>query len=67
VDLDNITAMFALKSPTIVKEVEGILGMVGYYENYVEGHAKIVLPLTEVLKKDTCWHWTTRQEEAFQE
>jgi hypothetical protein len=59
VDLDKVTVILALKSPNTVKEVRGFLGMVGYY--------RIALPLTEVLKKDVDWHWTNRQEEAFQE
>ena len=67
VDLDKITAILALREPTTVKEVRRFLGMVGYYRRFVEGYATIALPLTELLKHDTPFHWGERQEEAFKE
>lgn len=41
--------------------------MVGYYRRFMEGYAKIAMPLTELLKKDKPFEWTERQEEAFRE
>src|SRR5450759_5001679 len=67
VDLEKVTAILALRRPSNVKEVRGFLGMVGYYRRFVEGYAKLALPLTELLKKETPFQWTERQEEAFKE
>jgi hypothetical protein len=67
VDMDKSLVILALKAPTNLKEVRGFLGMVGYYRRFVEGYAKIALPLTELLKKDNPFSWTSRQEEAFRE
>ena len=67
VDLDKLTTILALKAPMTVKEVRGFLGMVGYYRRFVEGYAKIALPLTELLKKDITFHWSPRQQKAFEE
>ena len=65
--MDKVTAILALAAPSTVKEVRGFLGMVGYYRRFVEGYAQIALPLTELLKQDTPFHWEERQEEAFKE
>ena len=65
-DLEKVIAILALKRPTNIKEVRGFLGMVGYYRRFVEGYAKLALPLTELLK-DTPFQWTERQEEVFKE
>jgi hypothetical protein len=67
VDMDKVTTILALKSPSSVREVRGFLGMVGYYRRFVNGYAKIALPLTKLLKKDEPFNWTSRQEEAFRE
>src|SRR5450759_702690 len=66
VDLEKVTAILALIRPSNVKEVRGFLGMVGYYRRFVEGYAKLALPLTKLLK-ETPFQWTKRQEEAFKE
>jgi hypothetical protein len=66
-DLDKVTTILALKAPMTVKEVRGFLGRVGYYRRFVEGYAKIALPLTELLKKDITFHWSPRQQKAFEE
>jgi hypothetical protein len=67
VDLDKVTTILALKAPMTVKEVRGFLGMVGYYRRFVEGYAKIALPLTDLLKKDVPFQCSSRQGEAFEE
>ena len=41
--------------------------MVSYYRRFVWNYAKIALPLTELLKTDTPFHWGDRQDEAFKE
>jgi hypothetical protein len=67
VDLDKVTTIIALKAPMTIKEVRRFMGMVGYYRSFVEGYAKIAMPLTELLKKDVPFHWSSCQGEAFEE
>ena len=43
------------------------LGLSNYYRRYVRGHAAICAPLTDLLKKENEWKWSTEQETAFQE
>ena len=53
-------------TPTMVKEVRGFLGLVGYYGRFVPDFSKIAKPLTELTKKDEPHVWTKEREEAFQ-
>jgi len=53
-------------TPTMVKEVRGFLGLVGYYHRLVSDLSKIAKPLTELTKKDEPYVWTKEREEAFQ-
>ena len=48
-----------------VKEVRSFLGLASYYRRFIQGFARIAVPLTQLLKKDTPWQWNESQEEAF--
>jgi hypothetical protein len=67
VDIDKVTCILALRAPMSLREVRGFLGMVGYYRRFVEGYSKIALPLTVLMKKETPFLWSDKQEGAFQE
>ena len=66
VDTDKVTAMIALAAPTCVQEICGFLRCVGYYRRFIDGYAKKVTPLTELLKKDTEFIWNPERQEAFE-
>ena len=40
-------------APTLVGEIRGFLGLVGYYQRFIENFSKIAKTMTELLKKDT--------------
>ena len=39
--------------------------MAGYYRRFIEGFSKIANPLNRLLKKDTPFMWTDKQQIAF--
>ena len=39
--------------------------MAGYYRRFIEGFSKIANPLNQLLKKDTPFIWTDKQQIAF--
>jgi hypothetical protein len=38
--------------PTSVDDIQSFLGLVGYYQRFIEGFSKITKPMIELLKKD---------------
>jgi hypothetical protein len=67
VDPSKITSILERKAPTNPTKVRAFLGLARYYRKFVEGFSSITRPLTQILKKDKKFEWTTRCEEIFQE
>ena len=66
----RIAALRDLRSPTSVKQVRQVLGMLGYYREFIPDYAIIAGPLFDTLKgtkkqKPTIFEWTASHEEAF--
>jgi len=64
-DTKNIQAVEKWPQPSNVKEVRGFLGLAGYYRKFVRHFGIISRPLTDLLKKQAVFVWTTVKEEAF--
>jgi Reverse transcriptase (RNA-dependent DNA polymerase)/RNase H-like domain found in reverse transcriptase len=52
--------------PTNVTEIRKFLGFTGYYRYFIQNYSAIARPLLELTHKATPWHWTDRQQEAFE-
>ena len=44
--------------PKNVKEVQGFLGITGWYHVFIKGYAKIAAPITSLLKKNAKIIWS---------
>jgi hypothetical protein len=53
--------------PQTVKEVRSFLGLVGYYQRFIENFSKIAKPLTSLLEKGVDFSWTDERQKAFEE
>ena len=65
-DPDKTAAVERLVPPTTRSDVRGFLGLAGYYRNFVERFSHRARPLTELLKEDTVWAWSTACQGAFE-
>lgn len=63
-DDEKIKAINQLKTPTNVKEVQRLLGMVNYVGKFIKNLSQLTEPLRKLLLKDTVWHWEAEQENA---
>ncbi|XP_042962490.1 uncharacterized protein LOC122296762 [Carya illinoinensis] len=51
--------------PTKVTEFRSFLGLVNYYRRFIKGYSTRASPLTDLLKKNKTWEWSSRCQEAF--
>jgi hypothetical protein len=62
VDPDKVKDIMKWKVPTTVHEVRQFLGMAGYYRRFIPNFSKVSKPITELLKKEMRFIWSTECE-----
>ena len=65
-DEDKLSAIKDWPIPTGVKEVRSFLGLGNFYRKFCKNFAKVVAPLTDLLKKDTPFKWSDACQKAFE-
>lgn len=64
-DPNKVIAVQNFPSPGNYKNIKQFLSLVGYYRRFIKDYSKITKPLTDLLKKDKPFVWTSLQENAF--
>lgn len=64
-DFAKVQAILSWPTPRTPRELQGFLGLTGYYRWFVEGYGMIAKPPTDLLKK-RAYQCTPQAEEAFQ-
>ena len=54
-----------MKPPTTPKQVRAFLGLVGYYQKFIKGFAKIAKPLTLLTRQQVKFDWTPVHHATF--
>jgi hypothetical protein len=67
IDPSKIQDVLSWNAPASVSKIQSFLGLVGYYQRFIEGSSKITKPITELLGKDIKFKWTPTCEASFQE
>lgn len=60
----KIKAVADFKIPSNVHELRQFLGLSSYFRKFIKDHAKIVSPLTVLLRKNVPWSWGIDQTNA---
>lgn len=63
----KVDAIRNIQPPTDKSGIKRILGLMGYYRNFIPPFAETCIPISTLLKKDTTFIWTERQSQALQE
>jgi hypothetical protein len=63
---DKISTVLNWLVPTGVKELNDFLGLVGYYRKFFKHFRMISRPLTDLLKKNVMFVWTSSHDTTFQ-
>ena len=64
-DEGKVEAIKDWPEPQNKKELQQFLGFINFYQQFIEGFAKIAKPLTKLTGKEE-WLWEKEQEKAFQ-
>jgi hypothetical protein len=67
VDPSKIQNVLSWEVPKNVTEVRSFPGKTRYYRRFIEGFSKISKPMTELLRKDKKFEWSTKCTYSFQE
>lgn len=62
---DKIQAILELRTPTDVKEVRALMGLVNYYARYIPDMATVMCPIYELTRKEKRFSWTQECDEAL--
>ncbi|KAI5746665.1 hypothetical protein M8J77_006124 [Diaphorina citri] len=65
IDPDKIKPVLEYPTPTSVKQLRRIIGMVAWYKKFIPNLSKQLNPLTKLLKKGQKWFWTEAQQKAL--
>ena len=61
----KVKAIMEWPVPKNAHEVRRFMGIVGYYQRFVEGFSKIVRPITTLQRKGVRYEWTEECDSAF--
>ncbi|GFU76570.1 retrovirus-related Pol polyprotein from transposon 412 [Trichonephila clavipes] len=64
-DKDKSVSINEFPVSTDQKQIKSFLGCCNFYRRYIKNFAKRALPLTNLLRKDTPFEWTSETQEAF--
>lgn len=64
-DPSKLQAIEDWKIPKSVKDVQRFIGFINYYRRFINNFGSIVIPLTDLTKKDNKFVWGPLQNEAF--
>ncbi|KFD49840.1 hypothetical protein M513_09307 [Trichuris suis] len=63
--IEKVKAIHEAPTPKDKKELQGFLGLLNFYHNFLKDKATIAEPLHELLRGNTKWKWTQEHERAF--
>jgi hypothetical protein len=66
VDPKKVVDILDWKAPRNVRGIKSFIGMMGYYQRFIEGFSKIARPMTALLAKKVEFKWTLECQESFE-
>ncbi|KAE9306037.1 hypothetical protein PR003_g21339 [Phytophthora rubi] len=65
-DPEKVCAIAQWSVPVSQKDLRKWLGLANYLHKYSANYAEVARPLTNLLKKDAVWSWTSEAQQAFE-
>jgi hypothetical protein len=67
VDPEKVKVVVEWTRPTSVFKIRSFLGLVGYFQRFIEGFSKLSEPFIALIRKNAHFVWTHECEKSFQE
>jgi hypothetical protein len=67
VNPEKVKAVVEWTRPTSMFEIQGFLGLAGYYRRFIDGFSKLSGPLIALTRKNARYVWMDECEQCFQE
>jgi hypothetical protein len=64
-DPRKVQTIVEWQTPSSVHDVQCFLGFANFYRKFIRNYSKIVLPLTQLTKKNQAFVWTPEEDKAF--
>ena len=64
-DQCKVSAILEWPAPKNDQGVRSFLGLVNFYQHFIQDYAKVAQPLNDLTKKDESFFWRESQQEAF--
>ena len=64
-DPEKVSSICAWPAPENQTELRQLLGLVNYLHKYTKNYAKLIQPLSTLLKKHAVWSWKAEHQSAF--
>ena len=64
-DPAKVEIIIKWEAPKTVKGVQGFLGFANFYRKFIKNFSQLVMPLTNLVKKDTKFDWSDATNETF--
>ena len=65
-DPDKIKAVKEWKPPRNLRQVRSFVGLVNYYRRFIRNYADLAIPLYDLQKKKTRFHWGEAEQKSFE-
>ena len=64
-DPEKVQAVADWLCPQNLTEVRAFMALASYYWRHIRSFAEMPRPVHEMTKKDVCFYWGSKQEQAF--
>jgi hypothetical protein len=64
-NLNKVKVVIEFPIPRTVTNVRALLGLIGYYRNYIRGYARITVPLFKLTKWANVFQWPLECQNTF--
>ena len=64
-DPAKVKAVLEWKTPRSLRDVQCFLGFAYFYRKFIQDYSKIILPLTQLTKKEHAFLWSNEADMAF--
>ena len=65
-DPDKVKAIQELQPPSCKDDIRSVMGLVGFYREFIPNLAALAEPLQKLMRKDVKFEWGQEQQQAFE-